>query len=471
MDRQHPQKLALIRTIISGALIFALLQTARTADVLSGLTRPAVMAVSALFGGQMADQGNVLIIGNLQVPWTRDCAGFDVLLVLWGLILWTGRQETVARRFWLRMLAAIPAAVVANILRVFTIIAWRKVFYPAVESPQAHYFIGFLWLLPLLFLFVPRGGRSIPSWLAILTMPAAVLSLVAPQASAPGGMLVSAAAILLLSLQDFHRPHPMWQKVFAGLWIAAAIGLVGASMESLWLPWLLACPWYIPRHAWLRGCAVLLPVTVPLFAMSAPWLCVALLVIAGIVLLSFHDHIHEHDGTHALPGARATVLLGVLFMVPFFSSTLGPALREEIRPPRGIMARQLEADCWQLQLPMQSPRLYLSWVAPSGSGRHHTLPVCMSYRGRTLERDKQQHHVYHDDEHWLMESFLMPDGELCDYQTYLRRTIIPFSNPGVHLIASSPRSGMDVEQFSQFAQESFAQVAARYRTEMMLDLP
>lgn len=453
----------MIRTIISGALIFALLQTSRTSDVLSGLTRPAVLAVSALFGGEMSDQGGILLIGNLRVPWTRDCAGFDVLLVLWGLILWTSRHEPIARRFWWRMISAVPAAVLANILRVFTIIAWRKFFYPAVESPQAHYFIGFLWLLPLLFLFVPRRGMRIAPWLAVLAMPAAVLSLVAPQASAPGGMLVSAAAILLLAMQDYHRPEFLWQKIFASLWIVAAILLAGTSMESLWLPWLLACPWFIPRNAWLRGCAVLLPVTVPLFAMSSPWICCALLGVSVCLLFRFHAKVQERISSTLVPGFLTTIFLGFLLLLPFFASSLGPALRAEIRPPRGIMARRFEADCWQLQLAMQSPHVYLSWVAPSGTGRHHTLPVCMSYRGRKLHNEKNYPNVFRDNEYWLSESFLMPDGELCDYPGYLRNTLVPFSNPGIHLIASSPIEAMDSDRFNQLSQTYFAKVAASYR--------
>lgn len=450
--------------MVSGILIFALLQTTRTADLLSGLSRPAVMAVSGLFGGQISDQGDVLMVGKLHVPWSRDCAGFDVLLVLWGLILWTSRHEQLAWRFWLRMAAAVPAAVVANILRVFTIIAWRQWFYPSVESPQAHYFIGFVWLLPLLFLFIPRQGKPLAPWLLVMAMPAAVLSLAAPQASAPGGMWVSAAAIVLLAVQHFHKPEVLWEKVLSWLWILAAVALAGASMESLWLPWLLACPWYIPRSPWLRACAVLLPATVPLFAMAVPWVCAGLLLVAAVMMVCFHARAHEGGSEEHLPGGFVACLLGGLFLVPFVASTLGPALREEVLPPRGMMARPLEADCWELKLPFHSPRVDLAWITPSGSGRHHTLPVCMGYRGRQLHLVKDQRDVFHDDEYWFAEVFLMPDGELCDYAGYLRRTLIPFSKPGVHLIASAPMVAMESRQFSGVARHCFEQVAAHYRS-------
>ncbi|MCF7734425.1 MAG: archaeosortase/exosortase family protein, partial [Akkermansiaceae bacterium] len=180
MDHPNQNRTALIRTLVAGGLIFALLQVARTTDVLSWLTRPAAAAVLAIFGSGAADHGSHLVIGRLQVPWTRDCAGFDVLLVLWGLILWTSRHDPVSWRFWLRLAAAIPAAVVANIARVLTIVVWRQAFYPAVESPQMHYFMGFLWLLPLLAFFVPRGGRPSLQYAVETGLLAAALSLAAP---------------------------------------------------------------------------------------------------------------------------------------------------------------------------------------------------------------------------------------------------------------------------------------------------
>lgn len=341
MDHRHPGKFALIRTIVSGVLIFALLQTTRTADLLSGLTRPVVMFVAGLFSGKVSDEGEQLVIGNLHVPWSRDCAGFDVLLVLWGLILWTSRHEPLERRFWLRMIAAVPAAVLANILRVLSIILWRKAFYSAVESPQMHYFIGFLWLLPLLFFFLPRRNQRVAPWLAGMTMPAAALSLAAPQASAPGGMWVAACAIFLLAVHQFHRLEFRWEKVLGGLWILAAVTVAGTGMESLWLPWLLACPWFIPRSPWLRASVVLLPGTVPLFAMSAPWIIACLLVAMAVLLTRFHGDIRSEAAADELPKGPAYLTLGMLLLFPFVASTLGPALREEVIPPRGLMAARL----------------------------------------------------------------------------------------------------------------------------------
>lgn len=448
----------MIRTLVAGLLVFGLLQTTRMADALSWLTRPAVLVVAALMDGEVSDQGTHLLIGELWVPWSRDCAGFDVLLVLWGLIIWTCRHEPLARRFWLRMAVAVPAALVANVARVLTIIAWRRIFYPAVESPQMHYFIGFVWLLPLLVFFIPRGGKSVASWIIGMMLPAAALSLVAPQVSAPGGVLVTAATLLLLAAQHAHPLEKWWEKAFAVLWVGAAVFIAESGMESLWLPWLLVCPWCLPRSKWLLSLAVLLPGTVPLFAMKLPWL-----VLPGLLWAVFVLWRASHQEAQAMPAEPrwpTALVLGLLILLPFTASSLGPALARANLPPAGLMARPLEPGSWQIRFSRQAPNIVLTWHAPSGNGRHHTLPVCLSYRGGKLHPEPTCPAVFTDGELWLAEAFLMPDGEIYSYDGYLRRTLLPFSYAGVHLIASARRDSMEAADFETTAQELFARVAA-----------
>ena len=73
-----------------------------------------------------------------------------------------------------------PAALVANLLRVLSFAAYRYIFYPSWESQELHYFIGFVWLIPFLVLFVPDfRQKNRGQWLEILYM-AVVLALVAP---------------------------------------------------------------------------------------------------------------------------------------------------------------------------------------------------------------------------------------------------------------------------------------------------
>jgi hypothetical protein len=349
------------------------------------------------------------------------------------------------------------------VARVLTIIAWRRAFYPAVESPQMHYFIGFLWLLPLLVFFIPRAGRSIASWLIGMSLPAAALSLVAPQASAPGGALVTASTLLLLAIQQQHPLQGRWEKILAGLWLGAAVFITGSAMESLWLPWLLSCPWCLPRDPKLRSLLVLLPGTIPLFSMEFPWLVAPALAWAVFILWRTSGKLSSHPPTD--PHWSAAIGLGLLILLPFTASTLGPVLSDRTSPPPGMMARPLEPGNWQIRFIGQPANLILSWHAPSGSGRHHTLPVCMGYRSAKLHKEPSQPAVFTNGDHWFSEAFLMPDGKLLGYEDYLRSTLLPFTPAGIHLIASARCDSIVATDFDRTAQHWFQRIAdsnARY---------
>jgi exosortase/archaeosortase family protein len=461
MDQKNQTRSTLVRTVIAGIVVFALMHTTKTVDVLSWLTRPAVASVIALFGGEASSGGSDLIVGRLRIPWSRDCAGFDVLLVLWGLILWTSRHDSVSKRFWLRMVLAIPASCLANIARVLTIIGWRQAFYPAVESPQTHYFIGFLWLLPLLVFFVPRGNRRFSFYAVETSTLAAALSLVAPQASAPGGVLVTICALLLLSGQQWRPLSTRLDYAMALAWFAAAIFITGAAMESLWLPWLLICPWCMPRRWLLRPTLLLFFGTIPLFAIKFPWLAIPGIVAALWMLLREHP---AHDDPNRPLSWKASVSLLLMLFVPFMASTLGPAFRSESFPPPGVMYQTVDVGSYRLRYMGQSPEVSLTWHAPSGSGRHHTLAVCLLYRGSKIHHEATCPGVQTDGKVWLAEAFLMPDGGLYHYDDYLRETLLPFTSAGVHLIASTRCDNMSADEFRQIAHELFETTAQREKS-------
>jgi len=459
MDRIDSSRSTLIRTLVAGLLVLSLMHTTRTTEALSWLTRPAVATMISVFGGHAADEGSNIIVGKLRIPWSRDCAGFDVLLVLWGLVLWSSRLDRVNRRFWIRMAMAVPASVVVNIARVLTIIAWRKAFYPAVESPQMHYFIGFVWLLPLLALFVPRGNRSRISYFVETGLLAAALSLVAPLAAAPGGGWVTACTLLLLAGQTWRNLTTRLDVLLATLWVGAAIFIAGAAMESLWLPWLLVCPWCFPRRWTLTPAILLLPGTIPLFAMKLPWLTLPGVAAALWLLLRPVRDTDRSDTAIALNWSTGLVLL-LMLLVPFTASTLGPALRDASVPPPGLMSQALEPGSFLLRFAGQPPELTMTWNAPSGSGRHHTLPVCVLYRGHAIHEEPTYKRIQTDDHLWLTEAFLMPDGKLYEYDGYLSQTLLPFTSAGVHLIAAAPNDSVSPKKFDEVALSYFQRIAA-----------
>lgn len=457
MDSGHTERRTLIRTVVAGLLVLGLMRYTDATEALSWLTRPAVTAILHIFGGHAVDGGSYLLIGKLRVPWSRDCAGFDVLIVLWGLILWSNRSEPVSWRFWARMAAAVPASVLANIARITTIIGWRHAFYPAVESPQMHYFIGFLWLLPLLVAFVPKGGRPLSAYAVETTMIAAALSLVAPHASAPGGAWVAACALLLLAAQSWRNLEGAFDYTWACLWFAAAVFIAGAAMESLWLPWLLLCPWSFPKRWLLSPAWLLVAGTVPVFDIHFWWATLPGIAAALWMLLKKGAR-QPADTAPALRWRTAAGLL-VVMLVPFTATTLGPAMQSAPRPPVGVMAWKFDQNAYLLRLPGQSQDLTVTWNAPNGSGRHHTLSVCLRYRGVVAEPVPGCRGIETDGKQWLSEAFLMPGGELLDYEGYLRATLLPFTAPGIHLIASAPEDSMSAEEFDAASRAFFQRTA------------
>ena len=135
---------ASVRTGVAAAVVAGAVHLAQSRDVVVDFTRPLVLGTLRWFGNEAVDCGEELRVGKLLVPWTRDCAGINLLFILLALAVWVNRKESRAWRFWLCMLGMVPAAAVANVLRVLTLLVYRTVAYPGVESPQTHYFIGFI---------------------------------------------------------------------------------------------------------------------------------------------------------------------------------------------------------------------------------------------------------------------------------------------------------------------------------------
>jgi exosortase/archaeosortase family protein len=439
------------------ACAFALLHLAGTNDLLSEATRPVVVGVLRLVGVAAHDAGGGLAVGRMHVPWSRDCAGVNTLTLLWALTLWANRSEPLNRRFWLRLALAIPAALGANIARIFTLLAYRYAFYPAVEPPQLHYFIGFLWVMPCLPLLVatrPEPGRARLETLFLVS----ALALLSPYVPAPGGNLVTVATLLLL-IRSRYQPLEPGGRWLGGLWMAAAPGIAAASMESLWIPWLLSSPWFAPRG--LRGSPsrlMLLVGTVPLVAMQpvGRWLVVLaglwelrMLAAPGAVTAEAAAPVAARPSWTALAGQAGIALLLVF---PFMAATITGLGRPSLRPPAGVMLRVVAPNACEVRLVGQPAELQLVWYGPAGDGRHHTLPVCMRYRGIALRPSGLEPSVLTDGRVWMREFFIQDRELLLDYATYLRRTFLPWSPAGVHLIASAARSNLTAAAFARGAE-------------------
>lgn len=460
MARQPQARLQVIRAALSFAGVFLVLHFAQRSDVLSELTRPLVAGLLHIFGLPATQGDDSLLIGRLAIPWSRDCAGLNVLAILWAMTIWTNRSESRVGRYVLRLLLAVPAAFAANVARILTLIAYRHFFFPTVESPQLHYFMGFLWLVPVVWFFCPRGDRSVGHYATETLQLAAGLSLLAPLMTAPGGNLVALCTLLLLANTRFDINSTPRPALALTAWLAATLLIGASSMESLWLPWLIACPAFTSSRAAfsLLGLPLLLG-TIPLVAMHSIAQCI-ILAAAGLQLWQCRKvpapAILESG---ALPSSRPESRLAwsaavtIVLVLPFAAAPVYGLFAQRGTPPAAAMPRDLGADAYRVRLLGQPPDLDLVWYEPTGEGRHHTLDVCMRYRGVTLQPAAVAD-VKTDGQHWMREFFLLRSGLVLEYQDYLRRTFLPFSPAGVHVIASCPTNAMSAESFATISEQS-----------------
>lgn len=448
------------RTVFSAAAVLLLVHLARAKDVFSDFTRPTVLFALRLCGIDAADQGSNIAVGRLEIPWTRDCAGLNLLIVLLALTIWVNRTERAGSRYWIKLALAVPAALLANVLRVLTLIAYREAFYPEVESPQLHYFLGLVWLLPFIGLVVPKGERPLSHVLVEAMQAAAVVALLAPMAGVPGGDAITIASILCLAHSKTQSDFPRVRAGLFAAWSLAALGIVLIGMESLWMPWLLLCP-LLASRAWVLSLEglILIASTHPLFGMLPGGSYVTW---AAMGLAAWRWHHGAPSASNApprQPSLRWTPSLAAfLFILPFIASTVFARHKETFAPPSGVISTSIAADAFDVRVPGQPSSIGLVWFNPSGNGRHHSMKVCMKYRGVELEPTSECADVFTDGPR-LMREFYLQEGELITtYASYIKKTFRPRSSPGVHLIFVTNREHSTPAAFDLACQDLAARL-------------
>lgn len=442
------------RLFIPVGLVALLAQFSAAQDFFGALTKPIVLALLRFAGFAASESGGFLTVGSLTVPWSRDCAGLNLLVVLLAVTVWMQRHRRLDAGFWLRVLAALPAALAANVARVLTVVAYRAWFFPAVESPQLHYFIGLAWLVPFALLLVPVDARGRLATSFELLHAAAVLALVAPLADAPGGLALTLAAVLTLAHCRLPGRISALRWLATAGWLAAALGIILAGVESFWLPWLLVCPLLIVR-SWLFSLegVVLLAGSQPMFHLLPGGQVLTWLALAFAAWKMLRP-----AAAHAAPApfapARLLARLGLTlsaaaFCLPFLGSALVTPEQIDLSPPESALRREIPGDGYQVRLAGQPAAIDLFWYLPSGSQRHHTLKVCMKYRGIELEPAAEGSPVMTDGEFWMREFFLLPQGLLSSHADYVWATLRPGKTSGIHLIAVTPCDAMSAEEFAR----------------------
>lgn len=459
------------RWVLPALVVVLLSQFSVAKDSFAELSRPLVLGIIRLFGGQAADLGHAIHVGRLEVPWSGDCAGMNLLVLLLALAIWMNRDQPMGGSYWLRLALMIPAALVANVLRVFMILGYRELFFPKVESPQLHYFFGLILLAPLSLLAMPKSPRAFSHRVFELLHVAAVVALLAPHADGVNGAALVIAVILGLSRCRLVEKITLKRGGAFILWLIAAAGIAVSGMESFWLPWLLVCP-LLADSKWffsLPGALVTLA-SHPLFTIAPGGDWLIWLIIAFAIWKS-----SPHLAPVAEPGARqpakatgwlALATAALLLPLPFLSSLIIAGQKEIWTPPADCVTEDVPGGLL-VTLPGQSPAIGTLWYDSEGVERHHKLAICLKYRGITLVPTDTPE-VFTDGKHWMREYYLQADKLHQNHLQYVLSTLGPGNGGGVHLILVSEQKSMTAEEFSRQAavisQDLFTRIQEEKRT-------
>jgi exosortase/archaeosortase family protein len=443
-----------LRTALSASAVFFFVYLARSKDLFTDFSRPTVLFALRLLGLDARDSGPGISVGRLEVPWTRDCAGLNLLIVLIALTIWVNRSEKAGWRYLIKLLLAIPAAVVANVLRVLTLLAYREKFYPNIESPQLHYFLGLVWLLPFIAFAVPRGKRHLSHVMLEAMHAAAVVALLTPASAAPGGDTLAIATVFGLIHSRYQSDWPRMRSVVFIGWILLGCGIALVGMESFWLPWLMICPLLVPT-SWIFSIQglILTASTHSLFGMipGATYVTWAGIALAGWRWFGEAKAADTDPPLEAPHSRLKPVCAGLFFLVPFLASTFMEQPEKYLIPPSTTTYEQDQPDTYLVSVPSQPANIGMVWFNPAGNGRHHSMKVCMKYRGIDLEPTQECPDVTIDrKENRYMREFFMQDGELLtSYSDYVWKTVRPFSAPGVHWIFVIKTDQMSAIEFNK----------------------
>ncbi|WP_009965245.1 archaeosortase/exosortase family protein [Verrucomicrobium spinosum] len=441
-------------------------------DRVSGIVAMAMVKMLNVAGVPIIWEAGNICVGHLRVPWSVDCAGFATLYVLMAAAAANWVLTRNVRTLAIQMAVSLPLAFVLNVLRVAAILGYRWMVWPRVETPQLHYLLGFLLVLPpmMAFLSVQRPAGRQSRWMAAVFL-AAVFSLITVRLPEPGGLWVTLAALSALAARMAGRDFrtTLEQRLTVIIWSVGGLWIAWSSMESLWLPWLMLSPW--GGFCFWRSLVVpvLAFLCIPVVA-GQPWSIALFVVAACAAAWEMRGGLRKSGGPGmgALAGVDAPVkirqacLATVFFVLPFVSQwwtsdAVGGG------PPKSLHPIAISPAEYQIRL-SNSPRdIRIDWLGPQGGGRHHTLMVCAAYRGLQLKPTPSEPEVVSTGEVLYREYFLMGSEVVSGYGVYLKRTFWPGSSPGIHLIFSARASSYSPGQFAQITDG----LAARIREHSM----
>ena len=432
-------------------------------DILSMFLKPMVIGALQIIGVPAENLGNVLLVDNMEIPWSRDCSGFNQLLLLLGLVIWMRRHD-LWKMETARIIAwAIPAALIANVARILTILKYRSLWYPQAESPEMHYLIGLVWILPFAALLLPTNHKKyISTWIE-LAHAVIVVSLLAPMVGAGESLAMASAAVLILAMGNIPQQWNPKRIVALVGWIVVGIGIATIRMGSFWLQWLLICP-LMAQPAWFRKPRIIALIlsTHPLFDLlpGGEWITWGL--VGWSVWSDFLAPVNSHNkvmdvATKALfPAGKllssSVITVSIIMLsAPFVTPLLEVSNTALPSPPAIAEKLPIPGLGSELKLPGQPDTLGILWYTPSSYDRHHKLPVCMKYRGIHLEDVEGHPALWTDGTHWFREFFIQDKNLIPTHLQYVKATLGFSASPGIHLVFVARVSDMNGDTFAKLA--------------------
>ena len=456
------------RNVLIGISLLMLLMTSDSHGALSDLTRLGLVGILQCVGQIVDSNPEHLTVNGIQVPWQKDCSGLNLVALLFAAAAWTRRRESSLLRFLTGLILAILTGYVVNLFRVLTIIGYRGVWYPLHETMEVHYAIGFFWLIPGILLFVPRHECGVFDRGIQAMAISVIVCLLSPHLSLSHGWLAGICTAVIACSSYADHVGPKRKTAIMVLWLMSGIGLQLLRVDSFWVAWLLVCPLtsdFIRRATWSRWTC--LAGTVPVVSLHiAGWILVAPGVIRELYEMiatprgsSSAGAVVQQSKVHGVCSmANALVLMGL--MLPFCSHLIRLSVSPPEVPPLGMFCESRSSGAFAVRMLGQSPTLQTHWHASISGDRHHALVVCLKFRGTDL-RESGIPGVLTDGKSWYSESFLQDGRLISSYSDYLRSTWMPFTSPGVHLIAHADCHRLPADSFQQQAVGWFQKISER----------
>jgi hypothetical protein len=162
---------------------------------------------------------------------------------------------------------------------------------------------------------------------------------------------------------------------------------------------------------------------------------------------------------------QAQALWTSALLLPFVILNLGAGKEHPLdQPPPIIRSERIAEGRHVLRLSQQPDHMRVDWISPQQGGRHHTLRVCMAYRGEHLRCIADAPAILTDDRVWRSEYFLVNGRLLENYQDYLLHTFLPGSSAGVHLIFSVNAGTMPAREFESKARDLALRIHQQQQT-------